>query len=147
MANMPRQIKGSSRLLVIEQYRRFDLERLCQARQVCHAEVVAPLLNVRDVRSLDPGCVGEIFLGPPACNAKVPDSLAELLQKGVAGRGRGRIVERGVGSVHGKSATHEVARPLVRRARLQVLPASARRALRSQSRAISLGRPPNTPPV
>ena len=39
------------------------------------------------------GGVGEILLGPPTRAAQVSDSLAELSEKGLRGRGHSRIVE------------------------------------------------------
>ena len=93
------------RLFILEKIRCRPLQRLRQAWEVHHAEIVPSLLDIRDVGPFDLGGVREVLLGPPARQAEATNSLAKLLEKRVGGRGHPASSGARSDQVHGKSAT------------------------------------------
>ncbi len=103
-----RSASHNQRLLSFEEVRWRHLQRLREAGEVRHAEIVPSLLDVGDVGPFDLGGVREVLLGPPARQAEATNSLAKLLEKWVGGRGHPASSAARSDQVHGKSATSHV---------------------------------------
>ena len=122
---------NDQRLFSLEKIRCRHLQCFREPREISHAEIVASLLDIRDVGPFDLGGVREVLLGPPARQAEATNSLAKFLEKGVGGRGHPASSGARSDQVHGKSATFNGPKmpPYGGQSRVAPLDRSAGRAL------------------